>query len=257
MSLSCCLADVREEKAFRSRDGSHKICCKNLLQIRITELIVEKQILRRVALAAIIISAIIWMLFNLEQIDVDGLVMWVAAFGLLAPLIFFVTRAVAAVLLVPGSLMGMAAGVLFGPVWGAVYNLFASTAGAVLAFSVARYIAPNWIAQNVSGRDRLTRLVEGVEAEGWRFVAFVRLVPLFPYNILNYALGLTRIKISHFTLASLICMIPGDIAYVYIGYAGREAIAGNEAAWQTGLVALGLLACLVFVPRYVQRYRRN
>ncbi len=222
-----------------------------------TELVAKKQILRRVALAAIIISAILWVLFNLERIDVEALVMWVAGFGLLAPLIFFITRTVGAVVLVPGSLMAMAAGVLFGPVWGAVHNLFASTAGAVLAFSIARYVAPNWIARHVGGRDRLTRLVDGVESEGWRFVAFIRLVPLFPYNIVNYALGLTRIKISHFTLASLICMIPGDIAYVYIGYAGREAIAGNEAAWQAGLIALGLLACLVFVPRYIRRYWRS
>jgi len=218
---------------------------------------VKSHILRRAALAAVIISVITWTLFNLEHVDVDALVVWVAGFGLLAPLVFFLTRAVGAVILVPGSVMAMAAGVLFGPVWGAVHNLAASTAGAVVAFSVARYVAPNWIARRVHGRDRLARLVEGVEAEGWRFVAFVRLVPLFPYNILNYALGLTRIKISHFTLASLICMIPGDMAYVYIGYAGREAIAGNETAWQTGLIALGFLACLVFVPCFVQRYWRN
>ena len=216
----------------------------------------EKQLPRRIVLAAAIVSAIIWMFLNLEQIDVNRLVRWVTTFGLLAPVIFYVARAVGAVVLVPGSLMGMVAGVLFGPVWGVVHNLFASTAGALLAFSIARYLAPNWIARNVSGRERLTRLIEGVEAEGWRFVAFVRLVPLFPYNILNYALGLTRIKISHFTLASLICMIPGDIAYVYIGYASREAIAGNEAAWQIGLAALGLLACLVFIPHFVQRYRQ-
>ena len=217
----------------------------------------DKPILRRIVLAAIVVSAILWMLFNLKRIDVDVLVMWVAGFGLLAPLIFVFTRTVGAVVLVPGSIMAMAAGVLFGPVWGAVHNLFGSTAGAVLAFSIARYVAPNWIARHVSGRDRLTRLVEGVEAEGWRFVAFLRLVPLFPYNIVNYALGLTRVKISHFTLASLICMIPGDIAYVYIGYAGREAIAGNEAAWRMGLVGLGLLACLGFIPHFVQRYRRS
>jgi uncharacterized membrane protein YdjX (TVP38/TMEM64 family) len=220
-------------------------------------LIAKKQLLGRAALSAVIVSAIIWMLLNLEQIDVEGLVMWVTTFGLLAPVVFYVTRAVGAVVLVPGSFMGMAAGVLFGPVWGVVHNLFASTLGAVVAFSIARYIAPNWIARSVSGHGRLARLIEGVEAEGWRFVAFVRLVPLFPYNILNYALGLTRIKISHFTLASLICMIPGDMAYVYIGYAGREAIAGNEAAWRMGLAGLGLLSCLVFIPHFVQRYRRN
>ena len=69
--------------------------------------------------------------------------------------------------------------------------------------------------------------IAGVEAEGWRFVAFVRLVPLFPFNLLNYALGLTRIPLAHYVLASLVCMAPGTIAYTWLGYAGREALAGN------------------------------
>ncbi len=217
----------------------------------------RKQTLGRVALSVVLAAIIGWTLLNMERLDVDAMVMWIAGSGVLAPMVFFASRTLGAVIFIPGSIMAMAAGVLFGLFWGAVYNLFASTAGAVLAFSVARYIAPGWVAKHVAGRDRLQRLVDGVEAEGWRFVAFVRLVPLFPYNVLNYALGLTRIKLSHYTLASLVCMIPGDIAYVYIGYAGREAAARNEAAWQMGLIALGLLATLAFIPRLVQQFRRG
>ena len=198
-----------------------------------------------------------WTLLNLERLNVDSMVTWIAGTGVLAPLVFAISRTLGAVIFVPGSIMAIAAGVLFGLTWGAIYNLIASTTGAVLAFSVARYLAPGWVAHRIAGHDRLTRLIEGVEAEGWRFVAFVRLVPLFPYNILNYALGLTRIRTLHFTLASLVCMIPGDIAYVYMGYAGREAIAGNEAAWQMGLIALGLLAALAFIPRLVRQIRRR
>ena len=74
-----------------------------------------------------------------------------------------------------------------------------------------------------------------MEAEGWRFVAFVRLVPLFPFNLLNYALGLTRIPLVAYVLASLVCMAPGTLAYTWLGYAGREAIAGNDAAIRYGL----------------------
>jgi len=200
-------------------------------------------------------ATIIVTLANRERFDVDSLVTWVAGFGLLAPLAFFALRVFGAVVLIPGSIMALAAGALFGVVHGAIYNLFASTAGAILAFAIARYVAPDWIAQRFASNDLLTRVLQGVEAEGWRFVAFVRLVPLFPYNLLNYALGLTRIKLSHYSVATLACMIPADVAYVYMGYTAREAVAGNERAWQLGLVALGILATLAFIPRIVRRFR--
>lgn len=211
--------------------------------------------IRRLLVVAVVAAGVTLIIINREHVQLDALVVWVAGFGLLAPLVFTVGRAVGAVFFIPGSLMAIAAGVLFGPVWGAAYNLLASTLGAVLAFLVARYVASEWVERKLGGRTK--RLVEGVEAEGWRFVAFVRLVPLFPYNVLNYALGLTRIKLSHFTLASLVCMIPGDIAYVYIGYASREALSGNEQSINIGLIALGLLACIAFLPRLIKRLRRD
>lgn len=94
-----------------------------------------------------------------------------------------------------------------------------------------------------------------MEAEGWRFVAFVRLVPLFPFNLLNYALGLTRIPLAHYVAASLVCMAPGTIAFTYLGHAGRSAFAGGETLVRTGTIALGLLALAAFFPRIVRRMR--
>jgi uncharacterized membrane protein YdjX (TVP38/TMEM64 family) len=96
----------------------------------------------------------------------------------------------------PGAVFGLAGGALFGPVWGSLWNLIGATLGATLAFLAARYTAGDWVARRTGAR--LKALVEGVEAEGWRFVAFVRLVPLFPFNLLNYALGLTRIRLDHY-----------------------------------------------------------
>jgi uncharacterized membrane protein YdjX (TVP38/TMEM64 family) len=84
----------------------------------------------------------------------------------------------------------------------------------------------------------------------------VRLVPLFPFNLLNYALGLTRIRLSHYVLASFVCMFPGGLAYTYLGYAGREAAGGSEDAIQKGLIALGILAAVAFLPRLVKRLRK-
>ena len=128
-----------------------------------------------------------------------------------------------------------------------------ATAGATLAFLVARYLAADWIARKAGGR--LARLIAGVEAEGWRFVAFVRLVPLFPFNLSNYALGLTRIPLGHYVLASLVCMAPGTVAYTWLGYAGREALAGDAAAVRYGLLGLGLLVAIAFLLRLLRHVR--
>jgi rhodanese-related sulfurtransferase len=96
-----------------------------------------------------------------------------------------------------------------------------------------------------------------VEAEGWRFVALTRLVPLIPFNLLNYALGLTRIPVVSYMLASLVCMVPGTLAYTWLGHAGREAMAGNDAAIRYGLMGLALLAAVAFVPRLLRRFKNE
>jgi rhodanese-related sulfurtransferase len=103
----------------------------------------------------------------------------------------------------------------------------------------------------------LKRLIDGVDAEGWRFVAFVRLVPLFPFNLSNYVLGLTRIPLSHYVIATLICMAPGAVAYTWLGHAGRGALTGEADAVRYGLLALGLLAAIALLPRLIGRLRRS
>ena len=93
------------------------------------------------------------------------------------------------------------------------------------------------------------------EEEGWRFVAFVRLVPLFPFNLVNYGFGLTRIGLTEYVLASFVCMAPGAVAYTYLGYAGMEAASGRAGAIHKALLALALLAAVAFLPRLVRRLK--
>jgi len=140
-------------------------------------------------------------------------------------------------------------------VLGTFYNLTGATLGATLAFLIARYLASDWVAGKTGGR--VKQLINGVEGEGWRFVAFVRLVPLFPFNLLNYALGLTRLRLMHYIIATYLFMLPGAIAYTYLGYAGREAVAGGEGMIQKGLLALALLAVVAFLPRLIGNLRRG
>jgi uncharacterized membrane protein YdjX (TVP38/TMEM64 family) len=188
-----------------------------------------------------------------QQVDTSALVDSFKSFGPLAWLVFMLAYAVGTVFFFPGSVLTLAGGVLFGPILGTFLNLTSATVGAALAFLVARYLASEWVEEKAAGR--LKQVKTGVESEGWRFVAFVRLVPLFPFNILNYALGLTRIKFSHYVLATYVCMLPGALAYTYLGYVGREALTGGEALIEKGLLALALLASVAFLPRLIKRFR--
>ncbi len=207
----------------------------------------------RLILAAAILGAIVFIALHRDFFQAGTLERELQRFGHWAPIFFVLLYALATVLFVPGSAFSLAGGALFGPLWGTIWNLIGATIGATLAFLIAPYLASHWVAKK-SG-DRLGRVIRGVEAEGWRFVAFVRLVPLFPFNLVNYAFGLTRIRLGEYVLASFICMAPGAIAYTYLGYAGREAAAGSAGAIRNGLIALGLLATVAFLPRLVRRLR--
>lgn len=209
----------------------------------------------RLILWLLLATGIALALLYRDRFDVAILQQWVDQAGDAAPFLFIVVYAVGAVLFLPGSVLTLAGGALFGPVLGTFYNLTGATIGAALAFLAARYLASDWAERQAGGR--LRQLKEGVEHEGWRFVAFTRLVPLFPFNLLNYALGLTRIRFTHYLLATYICMLPGAIAYTYLGYAGREAVGGGEGLAQKVLLALALLTAVAFLPRLIARVRQR
>jgi len=209
----------------------------------------------RLLLLTVIVTGIALAVIYRDQFDAAALEQWVQDAGFAGPLVFMLIYAIATVFFLPGSVLTLAGGALFGPVLGTFYNLTGATIGAVLAFLVARYLASDWVEQKTGGR--IKQLKQGVEGEGWRFVAFVRLVPLFPFNLLNYALGLTRIRLSHYLIATYLFMLPGAIAYTYLGYAGREAVAGGEGLIQKALLALALLAVVAFLPSLIGRLRRG
>jgi uncharacterized membrane protein YdjX (TVP38/TMEM64 family) len=208
----------------------------------------------RMIVTATLLGAIVWLVFHRSFLAPSALERELGRFGRLAPILFVLLYAAATVLFVPGSIITLAGGALFGPVWGTLWNLSGATLGATLAFVTARYVSSDWISR-LAG-ERLARLMRGVEEEGWRFVALVRLVPLFPFNLVNYALGLTRIRLGEYVLASVVCMIPGALAYTYLGYAGREAAYGQAGAIRKALLALALLAAIAYLPRLVRRFRR-
>ncbi len=211
--------------------------------------------LRSMLLAVVLAGAALgWWLFGVP-LDPAAIEATIGQLGWRGPLIFVGAFALATVLFFPGSIFGLAGGILFGPLWGTVWNLAGGTLGATVAFLFARFVAGDWIAARAQGR--LKRILSGVEAEGWRFVALTRLVPLVPFNLLNYALGLTRIPLSQYVLATLACMVPGTAAYAWLGYAGRAAMEGHGDALRYGALGLAALALVVFVPRLIRRLRQH
>ena len=176
---------------------------------------------------------------------------WIQAAGPAAPFAFVGAYAAATVLFVPGSALTLAGGALFGPLAGTLYSLAGATLGATAAFLVSRHLARDAVTRRLHGK--AAAIARGVDEEGWRFVAFVRLMPLLPFNALNYALGLTRIPLWHYVAASFAAMLPGAAAYAYLGYAGREALAGPDDLIKNGLIAAALLAAAVYLPRLARR----
>lgn len=160
---------------------------------------------------------------------------WTHELGSAAPFVVSIFYVIAAVAFLPGSVLTLGAGFLFGVVLGFITVWFGATAGSCLAFLIGRHLAREWVSKKVSGNSKFSALDEAIAREGFKLVFLLRLSPLFPYNFLNYALGLTRVSFANYAVASAIGMIPGALMYVYIGSAARslaEAASGNvETGW--------------------------
>lgn len=215
-----------------------------------------KRILRLLTFI-LILSLILWGIFHFrEEFKLEILKTTIESFALWAPLVFMGIYISAILLLLPGSGMTILGGLLFGPLWGLIYSMTAAVVGATIAFLIARYIASDWVVKRAKGK--LKQLIEGVEAQGWKFVAVVRLIPLIPFTMLNYALGVTRVSLSTYIITSSIFMIPACFAYTYVGSLGMVAIKGEVKELVTkGLFAVGLLVLLSVLPWIVKRLRKN
>ena len=216
----------------------------------------------KIVLAVLILAALIAAatFFDLQQIFRDTLA-WISGLGVIAPVIFIAIYILACVLLLPGSILTLGAGIVFGVVKGSIVVSVGSTVGATCAFLVGRYFARGWVSEKIGRNEKFNAIDDAVASEGWKIVLLTRLSPVFPFNLLNYGFGLTKIGLKHYILASWTGMIPGTIMYVYIG-----SLAGDLASLGTGnrtrttgewiLYGVGLLATLavtVFVTRLAKR----
>ncbi|MEW6388031.1 MAG: TVP38/TMEM64 family protein [Thermodesulfobacteriota bacterium] len=152
--------------------------------------------------------------FHLEQyLEKERLRQFIAAFGLWGPIIYLAIWSVAPILFLPGLPITIAGGVLFGPIWGLVYTVLGATVGAVTSFLVARYLARDWVESKLAGT-KLLNLDYKVSQEGWKIVFLTRLIP-FPFFVVNYSFGLTRVSCLSYTLATFFGIIPLTAVFIY------------------------------------------
>lgn len=181
--------------------------------------------------------------------------------GVWGPVLFVPLYVAATVLFVPGVVLTLGAGAAFGVVRGAVTVSIAATLGATAAFLVGRYLARDAVARRIEGHPRFRALDQAVADEGWKIVALARLSPIFPFNVLNYAFGVTRVRLRDFVVASWLGMLPGTVTYVYIGSLagdlaalGRPDRARTPAEWALYVIGLAAAAAVtVLVTRLARR----
>ena len=186
---------------------------------------------------------------------------WVDGLGALGPVVFIVGYAVAVVGFVPGSVLTLAAGAIFGVLEGTLYVFLAAVLGSGGAFLVARYLARQAVERRLEGDPRFAAIDRAVGAQGRKIVFLLRLSPIFPFNLLNYALGLTRVRLVDYLVASL-GMIPGTLLYVYSGkLVGDVAAVAGGAGVERGaeyyaVLGLGFVATVVVTIAVTRIARR-
>ena len=215
----------------------------------------------KLVIGALVVAALIVLarLFDVQTLFRD-LLAWIDGAGFLGGIVFVVLYITATVLFVPGSILTLGAGFVFGVLEGTAYVSVGSIIGAPLAFLVGRYLARSWVASKVAGSERFMAIDEAVGREGWKIVGLTRLSPIFPFNLLNYAYGLTKVSLRGYFFASWIGMLPGTVMYVYIGSLAASLASLGGARSRTTLewvlYGVGLLATLVvtvFVTRLARR----
>jgi uncharacterized membrane protein YdjX (TVP38/TMEM64 family) len=153
---------------------------------------------------------------------------WIESLGYIGGIAFIAIYILATIAFLPASILTLGAGAVFGVVWGSLYVFVGSTLGAIAAFLIGRYLARDWISNKIAGNQKFAAIDQAVAHSGFKIVLLTRLSPLFPFNLLNYAFGITGVGLKDYAIAS-IGMLPATVMYVYIGsLAGDIARIGSD-----------------------------
>ncbi|WP_366656951.1 TVP38/TMEM64 family protein [Fodinicurvata sp. EGI_FJ10296] len=217
----------------------------------------------RIAILVAVVALIVAAIVSLPVQDYSvSLLTWIEGLGFTGYIVFFALYVLFTVLFLPGFIFTLGGGALFGLGTGFVVVSLGSTVGACAAFLIGRFLARDMVARRVAGSPRFSAIDSAVGRQGWKIVFLTRLSPVFPFNLINYAYGLTRIPFLHYALATWIGMMPGTLVYVYLGsLAGDVARAAvgdrpDASGLETATQVVGLMAT-VAVTWYITRIARR
>jgi len=208
-----------------------------------------------IGLAALIV--VVFVLANqfslLDKLkDINVLQAWFQNLGVVGYIVYIFVYILVAVFMFPASAMTIAAGITFGSIPGAILALTGATIGACVSFIIAKYVARDVIVNKFSGNAIFTKIEKGVSETGTSFLILTRLVPIFPYNIQNYAYGVTSMNVVTFGLVSFITMAPG--AFIYAFMAGEIATNGFSFKLLIQFAAAGFFLFIVsLIPKYIAK----
>jgi uncharacterized membrane protein YdjX (TVP38/TMEM64 family) len=180
---------------------------------------------------------------------------WIRHQGAWAPLVFSLIYILAVLFALPGSVLTISGGILFGTAWGTLLSLTSATLGASLAFLISRYLGRDFVAKITQGR--IQKIDDKIGRHGFYTVLYLRLVPIFPFNVLNFSLGLTKVKFRDYFFGSLFGMIPGAFVYASMGGASEYIDLKDPRSWLDYRVwgPFVLIILLTLIPKLIQRFR--
>lgn len=206
----------------------------------------QLKILGRALVLALLLAGVVVAWRHHAAFDPTAMAQWVAAHPA-APFAFLALHIAASLIFIPRTVLAMAAGALFGPGWGLLLATLGSVLGAIAGFVLARYVNSGLI--EPEAMPRLGPILRRAEHGGWRSVMALRLIPMLPHSLVNYALGLTRLPLGSYTLGSLLGQVPMTLAYVDLGAAGGKLWAGSAGWLAPTLIGAAALLLSLLLPK--------
>lgn len=208
------------------------------------------------AVLAVVVGAVTYFgVLVRAQALLQGTIEQIRQLGPWGPVLFILLYIVACMALVPASVLTIGGGTLFGVVQGSIYVSIAATLGATASFLIGRYLVRDWVMRKFGAHPAFVAIDQAVADEGWRIVFLTRLCPIFPFFLMNYAYGLTRVSLRHYVLATWIGIIPGSTLFVYIGslaHVGDQQPSPIGWAWK-GFILITAVLAVAYITKVARR----
>jgi uncharacterized membrane protein YdjX (TVP38/TMEM64 family) len=215
----------------------------------------RRRVLALVALALAVVAVIQYNVLSRVQGALVAALHWLEHLGWWAPVVFVLLYIASCVGFLPASILTVGAGAAFGVLTGSILVSIGATLGASAAFLVGRYLARDWVRGKIGHRPAFIAIDKAVAEEGWKIVFLTRLAPVFPFFLLNYAYGLTRVPLRHYVVATWLGIMPGSTLFVYLGSLAKAGAENNSPMrWVTrGFILLTAIIAMVYLAKIAKR----